>query len=161
MSGDPVAARSVFMAGVARRIEGKVEGKKKPRSKGMSDRAWDRATGEAHECMRTGDWSLAEPRHFAALYALLHERVYGVEVAELTPVGRVRCAGLARKLLEREFGGDKAEMVGWAKWAWQREKGRHEWRLREGKEPSRLGWAFFWGGVLVTDWRLSCKGRYP
>lgn len=98
----------------------------------------------------------AEPKHLVALYTFLHERVYGVQATELHQDKEYMGAvSSARALVQREFDGRVEMGVAFLKWLWERERGRHRWRVREQRPLSRLGWRFvFNGGALLTDYRL-------
>lgn len=138
---------------IARFLGNRLE-EKRPRAKTISDSAFARATREAVLMMESGDWSAAVPRHFVALYALLHEKVYGVRADELTPSARLVAAGLARGMCDRLFGGDPGEMAGYMRWVWAREKDREAWRRANQKDGGRIGARLVFGGALVTEYRL-------
>jgi hypothetical protein len=146
------------MAGVERRLQERQQPRRRT-VRGIGDSAWAAVTEEVAESLREDDFSLLQPRHWVALYELMHVRVYGVAPAELVPKTRTLAAAAAKRLLDREFGGDRKQMAAYARWAWNRERGRHEWRVREGKPPTRMGWGLFFGGALVTDWRLDVLHR--
>jgi hypothetical protein len=155
MSQDPVAARSAFMADVQRKMLKAEEPPKPKKLTGTSDSKFARFVDETRECIEHGDWSLAKPMHLVALYAELHERVYRVAPAELDPKARTLAAVRARKLLDAQFGGDCGKFAEYARWCFNREKGRVEWRAREGREQTRISWGLFFNGALITDMRVA------
>lgn len=131
--------------------------RRKPRvmkTKSISDGPWEKARRQAAEMIRSGHWEDAIPRHFVAAYAILHEMVYGVAPAELTPVSRLRAARTASLCLQREFGDDAAEMADFLRWTWTREREREKWRRANGREGGRIG-VYLQFGALVTDYRLA------
>lgn len=144
-----------FMADIARKLLAAEEPKKPRALRGLGDAAHSTACGEASEAIARSDFSLFLPRHFVALYDLLHQRVYGLAPSELVPKTRTIAAGMAKRLLDREFEGDRGEMAQYMRWVFNREAGRHAWRVREGKPLTRIGFGFCFGGALVTDWRLA------
>jgi len=100
---------------------------------------------------KEGDWSKAKPVHFVALYAWLHEQIYGTAPADLfmgntTKLSIFACA----KLLKDEFAGDKDELVEFMKWCWVREqkkKNRDDWRITWYRQ--------FVARTLLTDYRVA------
>lgn len=127
----------------------------KRKSSTIGDAAWAKACEQAKAMMASADWREATARHFAATYELLHERVYGVLPAELTPHGRSLCAAMAAQLLERQFGGDEAQMASYLRWAWAREHEREKWRRENGRGGGRITPRLMFGGSLVTDYRVA------
>jgi hypothetical protein len=128
-------------------------------SKTIGDAAFGRAISQTREMMSTGVWGPAYPRHFVALYVVLHEMVYGVTPAELGPRPRVLAAGFAARMLEKEFDDDPGKMAAYVKWVWTREKDREEWRRKNGRDSGRIGWRLMFGPALLTDWRRSVLTR--
>jgi hypothetical protein len=98
--------------------------------------------------------------HFVAMYADLHEKVYGIAPVELDD-GKVfhMAKQAADRLLEKHFGGDPGEMVTFVLWVWDREKGREDWRRGGIKSGGRIGWRLQFGGALVSDYRLDAVRR--
>lgn len=121
---------------------------------------WARCMREVDEMMNSGDWSDASPAVFVALYALLHERVYDVEPAELTPKERLHAAGAAARLLLHTFGGDKSKLAEFMRWTWMREAKTEKWRRDNIQPGRRIGWRLQFGQALVTDWRLDSSRRH-
>lgn len=131
---------------------------KKPKalkSKTVSDRTMRKAADEAEFCMRTGEWAAARPLHFVALYAHLHERVYGAAPLELGPTERLHAAGMAAQMLKKHFGHQAAEMAEFMRWVWTREQGREKWRRDNDRPGGRIGWRFQFNGSLLTDYRVD------
>ncbi len=134
------------------------------KSKGMSVDTMARAANEMNRMVAEQDWSGAQGKHFVALYAFLHLRVYGVESADLGSSERVYASGAATRMLEREFGGDGAQMAEFMRWCWQREKKTEAWRRANHRSGRRVSWRLQFGGVLLTDWRVEVartKGKQP
>lgn len=143
----------------APRIEdflGEPPSEKRIRAKTISDSAFARATREATEMIHGAlAWDEAAPRHFVALYAILHERVYGVAPCDLTPVGRLHAAGMAARLLEKQFGGERVELYEFVCWTWKREEKREKWRAEKGCEGGRIGPRLQFSGALLADYRVE------
>lgn len=137
---------------------------KAPRKKGgtISDGRIRAATAEVLDSMKSGDWADARSVHFVALYAHLHEGVYGAPPAELSPSVRLRASGMAARLLEKHFGGDRGEMAEFMRWTWTREKSREKWRRDNDRPGGRIGWRIQFNGALLDDYRVDIartKGR--
>ncbi len=149
---------------VARRLQEWSErpSRTRVRAKTISNSAFEKAERETDRMMASGEWDDAMPRHFVCLYAMLHERVYGVSADDLTGTTRVYAAGLASKLLASHFGGDPCALAEFIRWSWQREKSREEWRRANGVEGRRMHWRWQFGLSMVTDYRrvlASKSGR--
>ncbi len=102
------------------------------------------------------DWSAATPRHFVAVYHLLHERVYGFAPSTTTQ-DRVRGAMLAGMTLKRQFGGDPERMAEFVQWIWDREQWREKMRKAK-NEPAggfRLGVRLQFSAGMVDDYRAA------
>lgn len=119
-------------------------------------------TAELGEMVKTGQWDEALPVHLVALYALLHQHVYGVRPAELDRSGeagsreRMGAVSSAKKLVADEFAGDIVEAVRFVRWAWHREGGREKWAREKKVERSRLSWrALFAGRGILSDYRVA------
>jgi len=130
---------------------------RKPRakSKGVGDKPMRKAADEAEHFMRTGEWDAARPIHFVALYAHLHESVYGAAPVELGPTERLHACGAAKRMLEKHFDHQSAEMAAFMRWAWTREKGREQWRRDNDRSGGRIGWSLMFNGALLTDFRID------
>lgn len=126
----------------------------------IPDKAWEKACESAAVRLNAavrgeeGCWGDAQPREYVAAYALLHERVYGILPYELTPIARLRAAGLAKRLLDTHFDGDGDAMGRFILWAWKREKEREDWRRKNPHRAGagRIGWSLQFGGALLSDW---------
>lgn len=126
----------------------------------ISDNVFAKVTTETLQMMRGEvEWSKAGPRHFAALYAILHERVYGVAALDLDSKHRAFVASQASRMLEREFEGDSSQLASFVWWVWRREAGREEWRRANGREGSRIGPHFMFSAKLLTDYRKHLHDR--
>jgi hypothetical protein len=129
--------------------------KDKQRPKTIAASVFDRTLVETRERMRTAEWEDAGARHLVALYAILHEKIYGVEAAELGPQERYTATLRAGLMLKNEFDGDIEEAVAFFRWAWQREASREKWRRENNRSGGRIGIRLMFSGQLLTDYRLD------
>jgi hypothetical protein len=133
--------------------------KKKSAPRGMSDKAFAKVIDEATEFLAKGTWEKAEPKHFVAIYADLHFKVYGAPPGELGSRERAYAATMAKKMLDSEFGGDRIAMSKFVAWTWTREKETEQWRRRTGNPGRRIDWRLQFGGRLLTDFRVDENRR--
>lgn len=142
-------------AAEASRAKAKKPSKGRGGVRGISDEAFLAMLDEVNVMLKEGKWQEAEPKHFVALYADLHFRVYGVEACELGPKERVFAAKLAGDMLRDDFAGDRSEFAKFVSWAWTREKSREEWRRTNHKEGGRVSWRLQFSRSLLTDFRID------
>lgn len=136
------------------------KGPKRPKTQTISDSAFEKATREMSRMAASTDWSSATARHLVALYAFLHEKVYGVAPAELTSRERFFAAGAANRMLATHFDGDQGAMVAFVRWTWMRELKTEAWRRSNNRtEGRRIGWRLQFNGSLVTDYHVEQKRR--
>lgn len=134
---------------------------KRPRRLGsISDKAFDKLRDEAVACMKSGEWGDACSRTMVALFAILHERVYGVACADLSPSTRLVASFSAGRMLDREFSGDVAAMAMFLRWTWMREKEREVWRRSNGREGGTVSWRLQFNGRLLTDYRIALARQH-
>lgn len=134
---------------------------KKPKRLGsIPDKAFDRLRNEAVACMKSGAWAEAGPRTMVALFAVLHERVYGVACADLTSSTRLVASFAAARMLEREFAGDAQAMAMFLRWTWMREKEREAWRRANNRDGGAISWRLQFNGRLLTDYRLALARQH-
>lgn len=159
----PVAALQPDASGLAAWAKSEAKTEPKRRSTGISAASMTKAHKEADRRSTEDEWEGAKPLVFVALYALLHEHVYGVPADELKPQDRKLAAFASGRMLKREFEEDATAMANFVRWAWKREAGREKWRRDNGRSGFRLTWRLlFAGGYLMTDYRLDLlrsKGR--
>ena len=112
---------------------------------------------EAAVMMASGSWSEAKPRHFVALWAMCHERVYrATALGELAGIGWRASVKAAADMHRDEFGGDGDEMAGFVRWCWLREEGKDRWCRERGFERrTRLTWRAQFGGTALADYRVE------
>lgn len=129
--------------------------RRKNKPKTIAASSFDRSLAEVDEMIKTGDWDKAKATHLVALYDRLHFRCYKVEASELGPAERYNAAMMAASMVRREFGGEFAEAAEFMRWAWEREIASEKWRRDNGRMfARRLGVRLFFGGNLLTDYRL-------
>ena len=134
--------------------------KKKRELKGIGDAAFSKLLEETAGMLERGEWSEAKGKHFVALFAELHFRVYGVACDELGPKERVFATKLANDMLANEFEGKPEEMARFVAWLWSREKGREEWRRENRRSGSRITWRTQFGvRAVLTDYRIDQARR--
>lgn len=113
------------------------------------------AVADAENRSQTGDWTGATGRTFVGLYALCHRIVYGEIPLELFEKQEFSIAArMANKALHEWFEDNPDILVEFVKWAWEREKGRDVWALREGKTRSRMRSRLQFSAAYVQDWRV-------
>lgn len=127
------------------------------RSAGSPKATLGRARDELDGLSKQG-WARAMPRHFVALYARLHEDVYGVFPAEVeAPRDFMGACSAAGKLLRDEFGGKSEALIDFMRWAWRRERDFERRRKASDSESGRrVTWQLqFASRHLLTDYRIS------
>ncbi len=130
---------------------------KKRTSSGIGEAAFVKLLREVENMLASGSFGDATGRHFVALYADLHYRIYGVQAVDLGAKQRLYAAKMAGDLLRKEFGGDAAAMSRFVAWTWTREKERERWRRENGRAGNRIDWRLQFGPRLLVDWRLDEK----
>lgn len=133
----------------------KLDAKGKPRKKAPTagPAVVARAVEEMTE-IRTGEaWHRAQPKHFVALYASLHEHVYGVKPIELAKEWTFAVSA-CRKLMKDEFEADPLRFVKFMQWAWASEAKKA--KARDASNTFRISWKFqFVSRGMVTDYRVA------
>jgi hypothetical protein len=124
---------------------------------GFAPAQWSRARRHVEEAMASGDWEGTTCGHLLALYAVLHERVYGVAASELEVTKeRTIARQAAARMLRAEFADDVAQMVVFMRWCWSRESAYEKRRRASGQVTDfRVGWRYQFNGKLLTDWRRA------
>jgi hypothetical protein len=136
---------------------GKEEPKRGPKKRTPRSAAphLQRAIAEVTEMQESGEWEELETRHLVALYAQLHERVYGAAPVELV-ADWAPALSAARKLQRDEFGDEPSRMLEWMRWVWKREREGEKWAASEKRERRRISWRLmFMNRQLVTDYRVA------
>jgi hypothetical protein len=109
---------------------------------------------------QSGDWAGATGLHLVGLYAHLHAGVYGVHATELDAQGWAFAAAAAKRMTDRQFGGEIERAVEFLRWVWRREEDREKWRRSNGREGGRIGWRLqFCASGLVDDYRVDQARR--
>lgn len=124
--------------------------KKKPSA--MSKQRFEELLVKTNEMKEAQQWEVFEPKHFVALYCLLHHHVYGVMPNEV----RQHYAMASRKagdMLEQEFGGERKRMVDFMRWVWSREINRN--KKRDQDNDFRIGWRLQFAPTYVSDYRVA------
>jgi hypothetical protein len=125
------------------------------KSAGVSERSFVAALDEAEAMLNGGRWEEAEPKHFVALYADLHFKVYGVEDVGLGKKERVYATSMARNMLEKDFGGIRGDMADFIAWIWSRERGKEAWARTANVTRGRLTWRAVFARAALTDYRVD------
>lgn len=129
--------------------------------RGSSTAAVDRAKEETARFLDAGDWSQARGTHLVALYAWLHEKVYGVETAELDGKSWAAAASMAQRMVDSYFDRSFEKAVAFMHWTWRREQERDKWARANGRSRGRVGWRLQFSGTIVTDYRREAKLMEP
>lgn len=135
------------------------EKKPKKRTTGIGNKAFLKDLDAVAAMVRDDRWDGATGRHFVALYADLHFRVYGVAPADLGTKERAWAAKLANDLLAKEFDSNPAALAEFLAWTWRREKGREEWRRAQGRSGGRIDYRLQFGTRLLVDYRIEKARR--
>lgn len=121
---------------------------------------WEVSLEDAEKRAASGKWEDAQIRSFVGLYAFCHRLTYGVDDLDLEDKAVWRSATRqATRVLHNHFNDDKAEMVEFIKWVWEREAGREEWAKREGKNRGRLNVRIQFSARIITDYRVDRSRR--
>ena len=96
-------------------------------------------------------------RHLVALYARLHEQIYGAKAGELAEGKSFLAAcSSASKLVRDEMRGSFGEAVEYLRWTWRRERFVEQKRRANGETGRRIGWRLqFASAGLLTDYRVD------
>ncbi len=131
------------------------EKKKRKRRPADARKTLEAATKELDDVLAKR--KAAEPRHLVALYAKMHETVYGVAPEELTrPDEQMAATSAARALVAQCFGGKYDDAIAFMRWVWQEQRRRTARRRANGETPFRVGWRLqFASRTLVTDYRAA------
>lgn len=97
-----------------------------------------------------------------ALYAWLHEQVYGIDPAsELIGKAGLGARKAAKTLLDTEFGGDRGEFLVFMRWVWYRERERERWRIENNRQGGRISWQYQFSPRLVNEYRVTKRRFEP
>lgn len=135
---------------VATDVEDFVAPETPARSRTLPRRQFERLLSETNALKEQQAWQSLTPKHFVALYCLLHRHVYGVVPEEVRDGYRL-AVGAANRMLRNEFNGDQHAMVEFVRWVWQREQRRAKQR----EHDYRMGWRLQFGRPLLTDYRVA------
>ena len=128
--------------------------KRRPRPQWSAAKLLERSSEEVAVMRKTCEWTGAKGRHLVALYAWLHNEIYGVGAEELGDRNALFAASNAAERMVRDaFGGDTKRAVQFIAWAWARERMRE----KAGKVSSyRITWRFMFASrSLLTDYRVE------
>jgi hypothetical protein len=147
----------------ARAVAGKLGlAPRRPRKKkGPAPKLVARLEEEARGFAGRGEWAGAQPRHFVALFRVLHRLCYGVDCADLAGgVEFLGAASAAGKMIREQFGGSNDAFAAYLRWAWRRERETERWRRDNGQPGSVLTWRrVFVGAGCVTRYRIEQERR--
>lgn len=115
--------------------------------KSAVDQVRDRFVGNPQ-----GDWKDLKPSTLLGLYAVLHEKVYGVLPDELAD-DWYPASATAKKFLETNQG--RFDIPAFMRWVWQRERRSRE---QNPEREFRVGWRYQFSQKLVTDYRVAKGG---
>lgn len=137
-----------------------LDGRKTRAERGLFTRAKFTTRAKEVEAMRqSGEWENATAQHFVALYAILHNLVYGIEPLELNDTTRTKAVILASQCLKKHFTGDSSQMAMFMGYVWTKEKSREKWRRDNQREGGRIGWYLQFNGTLITDWITNARRK--
>ncbi len=130
--------------------------KLKVKRRGISNVRWEDFKSDI--CKRidvTHDWAGLNTKHFVALYAVLHERVYKVSPIELNERGRIIVLAMSKTMFTRQFDCDSLKMSSFFLWVWNREYRLEQWREKKGIQGRRISYGYQFSNYLLTEWRIN------
>lgn len=112
---------------------------------------------ETARMLAAGDFANAQGKHFVALYAELHFKVYGVAPGDLDAKARSYAAKLATDMLAGDFANDRSRMASFIAWSWSREKQAEEWRRANPalSKGGRMSWRAQFSRGKLTDYKVE------
>lgn len=128
--------------------------KKKRATRGVSQKKFDEATERAAEMAKSSDWSKARAIDFVALYASMHERVYGAAPV-MTHADWLNASFMATAFQRTHCENDPQRVADFFWWVWRREKEREAWRRENGRDGSSISWRLQFSARLLTDYRVA------
>jgi hypothetical protein len=146
---------------MAERVASWAKGAKSKRTTSRPEQRIAKVHSELLRIIEVGDFGRAKASHMVELYALLHEKVYGVAPDELASTLVRQSAGrMAQTMLGKYFGGDAERMILFMRWCWRREESLAQWR-RKKKIPNfrRLVWRKQFGVELVTEYKIEIASK--
>lgn len=137
--------------------------KKRPATTRVKAGSVEESVGESEQMMSLGEWGEARPRHFVALWAICHKRVYRVDpTSELKGLVWKSAIKAAATMLRNEFNEDSEEMATFIRWCWIKEDSKDKWCKSQNITRSvRIDWRKQFNGAMLADWRveLARKGE--
>jgi hypothetical protein len=130
--------------------------KSRPRSFTMGDSKWEKIVAALNVMLATGDFSRAEVPHAVALFERFHTEVYGIPPADLTSKERALACSVARRLLEKQLGGDMEALLEFVGWTWKDQRQKMKWLESTGNVLNfRISWFAQFSLRTLTDWRVK------
>jgi len=147
--------------GISSFLEAVDHGKPRARSTGRRKlQEVEVAIDDAKRRAGSGEWEGARGATLVGLYGFCHELIYGVVPDELRELPTFRMASkLAAGFTHEHFEDDFGAAASFIKWAWEREKGKHNWALSNGISRNRLSWRLQFSASLLTDWKVQRHKR--
>ena len=145
--------------------DGKLIPKKRTsRAKTVAASTFARTEHETREMMAAalrGDeeaWDECETRHLVALFAIMHEKTYGI-APTTSPSERYTMTLMMGGFVKRSFGGDMAKALEYFRWLWTREMRNEKWRRENDRETRRLAFQWTIGNRMLDDYRVDQARR--
>jgi hypothetical protein len=131
-------------------------GTKPKRSFTMGDSKWEKIVAALNVMLATGDFSNAEVPHAVALFEKFHTEVYGIPPADLASKERALACSVARRLLEKQLGGDMEALLEFIGWTWKDQRQKVKWLEASGNVLNfRISWYAQFSLRTLTDWRVK------
>lgn len=102
-------------------------------------------------------WGTAQAGTFVGVYAVCHEKVYGVLPEELRELSTFRMAhAAAKKMLLDDFGDDPEDFLVFIRWCWVDEKRQYEKAMArdEAGLRRRIGWRLQFSSTKLVDFKV-------
>lgn len=125
---------------------------RRPRT--VPDKLFADARERARAMVEANDWVAARAVDFVALFAAMHERVYGVTLV-ISSKDRFLAACMAAALQREQFDGDPTRLADFVWWTWRREREREAWRRENNRPTTPISWRLQFGLRLINDYRVA------
>jgi len=137
--------------------DGKQAKRERVKPKATHPKTIEGALMQAKEMFETKEFiAIRRPVELVALYAYLHEKVFGVFPEEIRGTEATLASGLAGRCVKEHFGGSLEDAARFVCWTWWRQEQRAK---KPGTTMFRITWRIQFGHSMVTDYKMAAAQR--